>query len=130
MLLSWAVPKGPSLSTTERRLAVQVEDHAMSHLDHEGANVIVWDRGTWEPEGDPREGLARGKLTFYVRGEKLRGKFRLVRLPDAKNWLLVKAKDEHVRRGAEAEVTKLAPASVISGRTIEARRAATKEPPR
>lgn len=119
VLLSWAVPKGPSLATTDRRLAVRVGDHALEHLGYEASNVIVWDRGTWEPEGDPHEGLARGKLVFVLSGQKLHGKYRLVRLPaDAKNWLLIKGKDEHARRGPEADITTREPASVLTGKTL------------
>ena len=112
VLLSWAVPKGPSLSTKERRLAVQTEDHPVEYRDFEGTipkgeygggAVIVWDRGTWEPIGDPREGMKKGKLELIVHGEKLRGKFRFVRLAakdgdrGKKNWLLMKGTDEHAR---------------------------------
>ncbi len=134
VLLSWAVPKGPSLSTKEKRLAVQTEDHPVDYRDFEGSipkgeygggAVIVWDRGTWEPIGDPREGMKNGKLQFIVHGEKLHGKYRFVRLPakerdrGKKNWLLMKGSDEHVRHGAEGEIVKRLPGSVISGRTIE-----------
>ena len=122
VLLSWAVPKGPSLATTDRRLAVRVGDHALEHLDFEGRNVIVWDRGTWEPEGDPHEGVARGKLVFVVSGQKLNGKYRLVRFPsDATNWMLIKGKDEHARRGSEADITERKPVSVLTGRTLDGR---------
>ena len=134
VLLSWAVPKGPSLSTKERRLAVQTEDHPVDYRDFEGSipkgeygggAVIVWDRGTWEPIGDPREGMKKGKLEFLVHGEKLHGKFRLVRLTakdgdrGKKNWLLMKGSDDHVRHGEEGEIVKRVPGSVITGRTIE-----------
>lgn len=125
VLLSWAVPKGPSLSTKDKRLAVRVGDHSIDHLSFEGAYrrgdgfspVIVWDRGTWEPVGDPREGLANGRLSFVLHGEKLHGRFRLVRLPS--NWLLLKGKDEFARTGPEAEIVQREPRSVLTGRTIE-----------
>ncbi|HSO37693.1 MAG TPA: DNA polymerase ligase N-terminal domain-containing protein, partial [Labilithrix sp.] len=134
VLLSWAVPRGPSLAPKERRLAVQTEDHPVDYRDFEGTipkgeygggAVIVWDRGTWEPLGDPREGLAKGKLELLVHGEKLQGKYRLVRLAPKdgdrgkKNWLLMKGTDEFVRQGDEAEIVKRLPRSVLSGRTIE-----------
>jgi bifunctional non-homologous end joining protein LigD len=134
VLLSWAVPKGPSLSTKERRLAVQTEDHPVDYRGFEGTipkgeygggDVIVWDRGTWEPVGDPREGMKKGKLEFIVHGEKLNGKFRLIRIAGKdddrgkKNWLLMKGTDEHVRHGAEGEIVARRPASVLTGRTIE-----------
>jgi bifunctional non-homologous end joining protein LigD len=137
VLLSWAVPKGPSLSPKDRRLAVQVEDHPIDYRDFEGTipkgeygggAVIVWDRGTWEPVGDPREGLKKGHLEVVLRGEKLQGKFMLVRLKDKddapakkekKNWLLMKRGDEFVREGKEAQIVARMPRSVLTGRTIE-----------
>ncbi|MDP8998649.1 MAG: DNA ligase D, partial [Myxococcota bacterium] len=134
VLLSWAVPKGPSLSTKERRLAVQTEDHPVDYRNFEGTipkgeygggAVIVWDRGTWEPIGDPREGMKKGKLEFIVHGEKLHGRFRLVRLATKhgdrgkKSWLLMKGTDEHVRHGEQAEIVKRLPESVLTRRTIE-----------
>jgi bifunctional non-homologous end joining protein LigD len=134
VLLSWAVPKGPSLAPKERRLAVQVEDHPVDYRDFEGTipkgeygggHVIVWDRGTWEPIGDPHEGLQKGKLEFLLHAEKLHGKYMLVRLAakdrdrGKKNWLLIKGRDEFVREGQRAEIVKQAPKSVLTGRTIE-----------
>jgi len=134
VLLSWSVPKGPSLSTKERRLAVQTEDHPVDYRDFEGSipkgeygggAVIVWDRGTWEPLGDPREAMKKGKLEFLVHGEKLHGKFRLVRLAakdsdrGKKNWLLMKGTDAHAREGELAEIVTCMPESIVTGRTIE-----------
>jgi bifunctional non-homologous end joining protein LigD len=134
VLLSWAVPKGPSLSPKDKRLAVQVEDHPVDYRDFEGTiphgeygggPVIVWDRGTWEPVGDPHEGMKKGRLELVVHGEKLHGKYMLVRLAEKerdrgkKNWLLIKRGDEHVREGAEAEIVKRLPKSVLTGRTVE-----------
>ena len=90
VLLSWAVPKGPSFDPQEKRMAIHVEDHPVSYGTFEGTiplrqygagTVIVWDRGTWEPVGDPREGLAKGKLLFNLHGEKLAGLWELVRIP-------------------------------------------------
>src|SRR5450830_824393 len=81
-LKSWAIPKGPSLDPTQKRLAVQVEDHPLSYAGFEGVippkqygagTVIIWDRGTWEPVGDPRAGYRAGKLKFQLHGEKLKG---------------------------------------------------------
>lgn len=141
VLLSWAVPKGPSLSTKDKRLAVRVDDHGLEHLVFEGtyprgergpSPVIVWDRGTWEPVGDPREGLAKGRLTFVLHGEKVRGRFRLVRLPS--NWLLMKGKDEFARTGPDADIVEREPRSVLTGRTMpneeEVLAEATRELPR
>ena len=89
VLKSWAVPRGPSLDPKERRLAVQVEDHPIEYGDFEGVipegeygggTVVLWDRGTWEPEGDAQEGLTKGRLKFRLAGEKLRGRWTLVRM--------------------------------------------------
>jgi bifunctional non-homologous end joining protein LigD len=128
-LKSWAVPKGPSLDPRERRLAVHVEDHPIEYGTFEGVipkreygagPVIVWDRGTWEPEGDPFEGYRQGKLHFTLHGEKLRGAWRLVRTnshDDGKEqWLLVKSTDEYV---SDVDIIEALPHSVQSGRTIE-----------
>jgi bifunctional non-homologous end joining protein LigD len=134
VLLSWAVPKGPSLSPKDKRLAVQTEDHPVDYRDFEGTiprgeygggPVIVWDRGTWEPIGDPREGMKKGRLDFVVHGEKLHGKYMLVRLAEKdrdrgkKNWLLMKRGDEFVREGKDAVIVERLPESVLTGRTIE-----------
>jgi bifunctional non-homologous end joining protein LigD len=134
VLWSWAVPKGPSLDPADKRLAVQTEDHPVDYRDFEGhipegeyggGPVIVWDRGTWEPEGDPDAGMRKGHLTFTIEGQKVRGRFDLVRLRGKvangpkSNWLLIKRTDEHVRTGAEGRITEQLPHSVISGRTID-----------
>ena len=103
VLRSWAVPKGPSYDTADKRLAVQVEDHPLEYGDFEGlipagnygaGAVIVWDRGRWVPLGDPLEGLAKGKLLFELQGYKLRGVWTLVKLKKGeKEWLLIKERD-------------------------------------
>ena len=134
VLLSWAVPKGPSLDPADKRLAVQTEDHPVSYRDFEGTipegeygggPVIVWDRGTWTPDDiDPDEGLRKGHLSFRLEGEKLHGRFQLVRLRGKiasgpkSNWLLIKRSDEHVRTGAQARITERMPLSVISQRRV------------
>jgi bifunctional non-homologous end joining protein LigD len=121
VLASWAVPKGPSLDPAARLLAVHVDDHALDHFDFEGVagtgDVIVWDWGTWSPAktADPVGAVAAGELHFDVRGEKLAGRFVLVRL-DPKNWLLIHKNDEHAVRGFDPEAL---PRSVKSGRTNE-----------
>ncbi|HJQ98756.1 MAG TPA: DNA ligase D, partial [Candidatus Polarisedimenticolaceae bacterium] len=131
VLLSWAVPKGPSLDPREKRLAVHVEDHPIDYGGFEGTipegeygggTVMLWDRGTWEPEGDASKDLAAGKLKFTLHGEKLRGKWMLLRLggprnEDGKNWLLFKEKDEYA--SATGDVLKSLPLSVSSGRDLE-----------
>jgi bifunctional non-homologous end joining protein LigD len=126
VLKSWAVPKGPTYDTGEKRLAVQVEDHPVAYADFEGTipageygggSVIVWDRGTWEPEGDIDAGLRAGKLHFALHGTKLRGRWLLMRMgKDGRHWLLRKVQDEIVASG---DVVEEAPRSVISGRTVE-----------
>src|SRR6266699_2459933 len=109
VLKSWAVTRGPSLVPGEKRLAVQTEDHPMDYLEFEGnipkgeyggGSVIVWDRGRWTPEGDPHQGLKKGHLTFSLDGERLKGRWHLVRMrprPGEKKqqWLLFKARDEY-----------------------------------
>src|SRR5215213_11328006 len=88
VLLSWAVPKGPSLDPSVRRLAVHVEDHPVEYGDFEGVipkkeygggTVMVWDRGAWVPRSDPRAGYRKGDLKFHLFGEKLHGAWHLVR---------------------------------------------------
>ena len=132
VLKSWAVPKGPSLDPRERRLAVQTEDHPLEYATFEGVipereygagAVLVWDRGHWTPESDPDRGLAKGKLDFTLHGEKLRGRWTLVRLaPRGKekdNWLLIKRRDREARDDAGAEVVDTLPESVLTGRGID-----------
>src|SRR6266436_4412701 len=125
VLRSWAVPKGPSYDTAEKRLAVHVEDHPLEYGDFEGlipkgnygaGAVIVWDRGEWTPVGDPLEGLAEGKLLFELRGYKLRGLWTLVKLKKSeKDWLLIKERDAWASKDPE----ELPPESVLSGLTVE-----------
>jgi|SRR5580698_985318 len=129
VLLSWAVPKGPSLSPKQRRLAVRTEDHPLDYADFEGiiakgeyggGVVSVWDRGTWQPEGDAAAAMQAGKLAFSLAGEKLRGRWHLVRTkPQGKqeSWLLFKSRDELA--DDELDIVSAEPKSVISGRTIE-----------
>ncbi len=132
VLKSWAVPKGPSYDTSEKRLAVEVEDHPVDYGDFEGISpekqygagtVMVWDRGTWEPEGDWKEGLERGKLKFRLHGKKLKGLWTLVRTsrPDEekRNWLLIKDHDEEQKKKQGYDLTTAEPLSVKTGRTME-----------
>ena len=110
VLKSWAVTKGPSLDPAEKRLAVRVEDHPLDYGSFEGTipegeygggTVMLWDRGTWMPDGDPHEGLRRGKLSFVLNGERLKGGFALVRMRKdpgrnaRENWLLIKERDKY-----------------------------------
>ncbi len=136
VLLSWAVPKGPSLDPAKKRLAVRTEDHPLEYGGFEGVippgeygagPVLLWDRGTWEPENDPHEGLRKGHLSFTLSGEKLRGRFHLVRTRgypygERESWLLIKGNDEAASLTAGEVVDEL-PRSVLSGRTIEEVRA-------
>ncbi len=125
VMRSWAVPKGPSLDPAAKRLAVQVEDHAIEHNAYEGAlgesRVIVWDRGTYEQGGRVPwpEALGRGHAVFVLHGEKLRGGFALQRTrPGAKpQWLLVKRRDESARPGSDIVAEQ--PRSVVSGRMLD-----------
>ncbi len=124
VLASWAVPKGPSPNPADKRLAVHVEDHPLEYGDFEGiipagnygaGAVIVWDRGRWVPIGDPRDGLAKGKLLFDLEGFKLHGRWTLVKIKKGeKEWLLIKERDGHVAQSAE-----LPEESVLSGLTVE-----------
>ncbi len=110
VLKSWAVPKGPHPDPSEKRLAMQTEDHPVEYADFEGVipageygagPMIVWDRGQWRPVGDPREGVRAGKLLFELKGFKLKGMWTLVRIKGetGKEWLLIKETgDAHVRR--------------------------------
>jgi len=121
VLKSWAVPKGPSLDPAEKRLAVEVEDHPYEYRTFSGdipageygaGHVVIWDRGHWVPEGDVDASLARGKLDFALEGERLHGRWSLVRLrEDARgkpNWLLLKRRDAHALRHAGGpDVTEL-----------------------
>lgn len=103
VLKSWAIPKGVSLNPNERRLAVSVPDHAVSYINFEGTisegkygagEVVVWDKGEFATNSNARRQLEKGKLTFELFGEKLKGEFTLLRLKNAEtNWLLIKARD-------------------------------------
>ncbi len=122
---SWAVPKGPSMDPAVKRLAVQVEDHDLSHNSFEGptegGGVIVWDRGRYEQGGRVAwpEALDRGHAVFVLRGEKLSGGFALQRTrPGEKpQWLLIKRRDEHARPGSDVVAER--PQSAISGVTLD-----------
>jgi bifunctional non-homologous end joining protein LigD len=130
VLLSWAVPKGPSLDPHVKRLAMQTEDHPIEYGTFEGVipkgeygggPVLVWDHGHWTPEGDPREAYRRGRLTFELHGDKLRGRWHLVRTRGerGRSWLLFKSNDREARKGKQAEIVAALPQSVLSGREID-----------
>jgi len=109
VLKSWAIPKGPSMNPSEKRLAVMVEDHPLEYIDFEGiipqghygaGPVIIWDSGEFQPEGDLENSLAKGKLVFTLNGKKLKGSFSLVLMKgrgSGKDWLLIKGKDSFAK---------------------------------
>ena len=122
VLRSWAVPKGPSPNVADKRFAALVEDHPIEYGDFEGkireGNYgagwsIVWDRGVWRPKGDPLEGLRDGKLLFELDGQKLHGKWTLVRMKSGdKDWLFIKEYDD---QASEASTEDYPMNSVFSG---------------
>ena len=130
VLLSWAVPKGPSLDPSVKRLAMQVEDHPLEYGNFEGVipegeygggTVMVWDNGVWIPESDDVEAaLGKGDLKFTLEGKKLRGSWVLVRTrgfgskPD-KSWLLIKHRDKYA---SDKDITASQPRSVLSKRLL------------
>jgi bifunctional non-homologous end joining protein LigD len=125
VLRSWAVPKGPSFDTNDKRLAVKVEDHPIEYGDFEGVipegnygagGVIVWDRGEWVPLEDWRTGLEKGKLLFELKGYKLHGRWTLVKIKKSeKDWLLIKERDGFVKSPGD----QFPEESVLSGLTVE-----------
>ncbi|MDB5642223.1 MAG: ligD [Hyphomicrobiales bacterium] len=133
VLMSWAVAKGPSLVPGDKRLAVHVEDHPIEYGGFEGTipkgeygggAVMLWDRGEWIPEFDPHKGMAKGHLDFELKGEKLQGRWHLVRMrknPKEKheNWLLIKSDDEAARHEGDPDILDEMNRSVETGRTIE-----------
>ncbi|WP_323990491.1 DNA ligase D [Pseudomonas canadensis] len=132
VLLSWAVPKGPSLDPSQKRLAVHVEDHPLSYGGFEGSipagqygagDVIVWDRGIWQPHDEPRKAYAAGKLKFTLVGEKLSGDWALVRTRlkgsgDKEQWLLIKEKDQQARAADDYDIVQAQPNSVLSDASV------------
>jgi bifunctional non-homologous end joining protein LigD len=124
VLKSWAIPKGPSLNPSVKRLATAVEDHPLDYASFEGVipegeygggTVMVWDRGTYEPEnGEVSAGLTKGELKLRLRGKKLKGSWVLVRMRGP-TWLLIKHRD---RYATAEDVTESAPLSARSGRTL------------
>ena len=140
VLKSWAVTRGPSLVPGDKRLAVEVEDHPLEYFGFEGripegeygaGCVIIWDRGQWEPEGDPHQGLAEGHLDFRLHGEKLKGRWSLIRMKPRRGetqtrWLLIKARDDEARNASDLDIlaqepNQLCPAAT-SKRSEKARR--------
>ncbi|WP_425106357.1 DNA ligase D [Ancylobacter sp.] len=134
VLKSWAVTKGPSLVPGEKRLAVHVEDHPLDYGSFEGTipkgeygggTVMLWDAGSWEPIGDPARGYKKGHLEFALHGEKLTGRWHLVRMGQrrgekADNWLLIKAEDAAARPEGAPDILEERPESVKTGRSLDA----------
>ena len=131
VLLSWAVPKGPSLDPSSKRLAVQVEDHPVEYGSFEGiipedeyggGTVLVWDRGEWSPLAAAKDSLRKGTLKFTVEGRKLRGAWTLVQMKEkgspTKNWLLIKERDDEARDEDSFNIIDEEPFSALSGRTV------------
>jgi bifunctional non-homologous end joining protein LigD len=137
VMKSWAVTRGPSLDPNDKRLAVHVEDHPIDYNSFEGTipegeygggTVMIWDRGRWKPEGDPHRGYAKGHLDFVLEGEKLHGRWHLVRMraragdrgkDGHDNWLLIKGKDDDARSGRSADILEKEPLSVVTGRSMD-----------
>lgn len=124
VLLSWAVPKGPSLNPQDKRLAVQTEDHPLDYRNFEGniplgqyggGTVLLFDNGYWNPLNDVKKGLKEGMIKFVLKGKRLMGKFMLVRM-EKDNWLLIKEKDEFIKKtnGIDQYST-----SIKSGKTLQ-----------
>ncbi len=132
VLKSWAVTRGPSLDPGQKRLAVRTEDHPLEYGGFEGVipkgeygggPVMIWDEGTWEPIGDPDEGLKKGDLKFRLHGKRLKGDWVLVRMKKDRtggkreNWLLIKKRDAYAGDGEEP--TEDFDMSVKTGRTMD-----------
>ena len=130
VLLSWAVPKGPSYDPHDKRLAVQVENHPLEYRNFEGlipkgeyggGVVMLWDEGFWEPQADAAEGLRTGSLKVILKGKRLKGKWALIRMKakadeTRSNWLLLKEKDDYSKTGDGISGFTT---SIRTGRTLE-----------
>jgi len=132
VLKSWAIPKGPDLDPSQKRLAMQVEDHPLEYGDFEGiipkgeyggGTVMLWDKGTWEPLEDPKKGYREGHLKFRLHGKKLKGNWMLVRkggkraAVGERHWFLFKERDQYC--GTKRAVIESKPLSVVSGRDLK-----------
>jgi len=133
VMKSWAVTRGPSLVPGDKRLAVQTEDHPLDyntfegtipHGQYGGGTVMIWDRGTWQPEADPAKGMKKGHLAFTLHGKKLQGGWHLVRMhrrpgETRDNWLLIKQHDDAERSAGDKDILEEMPLSVTTGRTLD-----------
>jgi bifunctional non-homologous end joining protein LigD len=115
VLKSWAIPKGPSMNPSDKRLAVMVEDHPLEYGAFEGiipqgqygaGPVLIWDSGEFQPEGDPESALDKGRLSFTLNGKKLKGSFSLILMKgrgSGKDWLLIKGQDSFAKKDWEVK---------------------------
>jgi bifunctional non-homologous end joining protein LigD len=115
VLKSWAIPKGPSMNPADKRLAVMVEDHTLEYGEFEGiipkghygaGPVLIWDSGEFQPEEDPESALKKGRLSFTLKGKKLKGNFALILMKGRgsdKNWLLIKGQDSFAKEDWEVK---------------------------
>lgn len=129
VLLSWAVPKGPCLDPTVKRLAMHVEDHPLDYGSFEGiipkgeyggGTVMLWDKGIWHPlDANPTKAYHEGHLRFALDAHKLQGRWDLFRFKDDKHWFLVKHDDEYAKSLEDYDITQAEPLSVLTGQSIE-----------
>lgn len=130
VLVSWAIPKGPSLDPKVKRLAMHVEDHPLEYASFEGiipkgqyggGTVMLWDKGEWiSDEENPIAAYKKGDLTFELNAEKLKGRWKLIRInKNDKTWLLIKIQDEHAKPLKQYDITEKKPNSVVSGRSLD-----------
>jgi bifunctional non-homologous end joining protein LigD len=133
VMMSWAVTRGPSLVPGDKRLAIHVEDHPVEYNKFEGiipegeyggGTVMIWDRGTWTPEGDPHKAMKKGKLDFELHGDKLQGSWHLVRMnkrPGERQepWLLIKGGDDFARKKSDPDILEEMADSAATGRTMD-----------
>ena len=115
VLKSWAIPKGPSMNPADKRLAVMVDDHPLEYGEFEGiipqghygaGPVLIWDMGEFQPEEDPESALKKGRLTFILKGKKLKGGFSLILMKgrgSGKDWLLIKGQDSFAKKDWEVK---------------------------
>ncbi|MFZ0218691.1 MAG: non-homologous end-joining DNA ligase [Candidatus Aquirickettsiella sp.] len=130
VLKSWAIPKGPSLDSSIKRLAVHVEDHPIEYAKFEGTipkgeygggTVMLWDAGTWICENDDaNRAYKKGHLSFILKGKKLKGAWNLIQIKNnPKNWLFIKVKDKYARSELQCDITQAKPNSVLSRRSLQ-----------
>jgi bifunctional non-homologous end joining protein LigD len=130
VLKSWAIPKGPSLDNSIKRLAVQVEDHPIEYAKFEGiipkgeyggGTVMLWDVGTWICENEnANSAYKKGHLSFILKGKKLKGVWNLVQIKNnPKNWLFIKGKDKYAQSERQYDITHAKPNSVLSRRSLQ-----------